>query len=160
MLSQGLIAQNTGDDAEKNYALAVQKQESAKANPGSAEAGIGRFEPELEQEQAAVSIAQENLRNATIVSPLDGVVLSRDVEAGILVAPNTTPIMTVGDLSEVYVKGKVDETDVGKVYPGQPGSPSPGGGLQRESKRCRCRARLQRRAAARTIFICTFRGFW
>ena len=28
--------------------------------------------------------------------------------------------MTIGNLSEVYVKGKVDETDVGKVYLGQP----------------------------------------
>ena len=126
MFTQGLIAQNARDDAEKNYALAVQKQESAKANLGSAAAAITRSEAAVEQQRAAVSMAEENLRNATIVSPIDGVVLSRDVEVGaavssILLAGSSAPlIMTLGDLSEVYVKGKVDETDVGKVYLGQP----------------------------------------
>jgi HlyD family secretion protein len=126
MLAQGLIAQNTRDDAEKNYAMAVQKQESAKANLGSAAAAIAKAEAAFEQQQAVVSMAQENIRNATIVSPIDGVVLSRDVEVGaavssILVAGSSAPlIMTLGDLSEVYVKGKVDESDVGKVYLGQP----------------------------------------
>jgi HlyD family secretion protein len=41
--------------------------------------------------------------------------------SSILVAGSSAPlIMTLGDLSEVYVKGKVDESDVGKVYLGQP----------------------------------------
>ena len=126
MLSQGLIAQNTRDDAEKNYQLAVQKQESAKANLGSAAAAIARAEAAYEQQQAVISIAQENITNATIISPIDGVVLSRDVEVGaavssiLTVGSSATLIMTLGDLNEVYVKGKVDETDVGKVYLGQP----------------------------------------
>jgi len=126
MLTAGLIAQNSRDDSEKNYEMAVQKQESAKANLGSAAAAITRSEAAVEQQRAVVNMAEENLRNATIVSPIDGVVLSRDVEVGaavssILLAGSSAPlIMTLGDLSEVYVKGKVDETDVGKVYLGQP----------------------------------------
>jgi HlyD family secretion protein len=126
MLAQGLIAQNTRDDAEKNYQLAVQKQESAKANLASAAAAISRAEAAYEQQQAVVSMAEENLRNATVISPIDGVVLSRDVEVGaavssiLTVGSSATLIMTLGDLNEVYVKGKVDETDVGKVYLGQP----------------------------------------
>ncbi len=126
MFAGGLLAQNARDDAEKNYAVAVQKQESAKANLGSAAAAIAKAEAALEQQQAAVAAAEENLRNATIVSPIDGVVLSRDSEVGdavssiLVMGSAATPIMTVGDLSEVYVKGKVDESDVGKVYLGQP----------------------------------------
>jgi HlyD family secretion protein len=126
MLSSGLIAQNTRDEAEKNYEMAVQKQESAKANLGSAAAAIGKAEAALEQQQAAVSIAEENLRNATIVSPIDGIVLSRDSEVGtavssiLVLGSGATLIMTVGDLNEVYIKGKVDESDIGKVYLGQP----------------------------------------
>ncbi len=126
MFTQGLIAQNARDDAEKNYEMAVQKKESAQANLGSASAAIARAEAAVEQQRATVSMAEENLRNATIVSPIDGVVLSRDVEVGaavssILLAGSSAPlIMTLGDLSEVYVKGKVDETDVGRVYLGQP----------------------------------------
>jgi HlyD family secretion protein len=126
MFTGGLIAQNARDDAEKNYEMAVQKQESAKANLSSAAAAIAKAQAALEQQQATVSIAEENLRNATIVSPIDGIVLSRDSEVGdavssiLLLGSSATLIMTVGDLNEVYVKGKVDESDIGKVYLGQP----------------------------------------
>jgi HlyD family secretion protein len=125
MFAGKLIAQNTRDDAEKNYELAVQKQESAVANLGSGAAAINKAQAALEQQQAALSQAQENLRNATIVSPMDGVVLSRDSEVGtavssiLVVGSSATLIMTIGDLNEVYVKGKVDESDIGKVYLGQ-----------------------------------------
>ncbi len=126
MFTSGLIAQNARDEADKNYQIAANKQESAQANLGSATAAIARNQAALEQQQAAVSAAEENLRNATIVSPMDGVVLSRDSEVGtavssiLQVGSSATPIMTIGDLNEVYVKGKVDESDVGHVYLGQP----------------------------------------
>ncbi len=126
MFSSGLIAQNSRDDAEKNYQMAVQKQESAKAALGTASAAIAKAQAALEQQQATVSMAEENLRNATIVSPIDGVVLSRDSEVGtavssiLLVGSSATLIMTIGDLNEVYVKGKADESDVGKIYMQQP----------------------------------------
>ncbi len=126
MFSDGLIAQNTRDDAEKNYQMAVQKQESAKANLGNAAAAIAKAQAALEQQEATVSIAEENLRNATIIAPIDGVVLSRDSEVGdavssiLVLGSSATLIMTIGDLNEVYIKGKGDETDIGKVYLGQP----------------------------------------
>ncbi|HEY3839463.1 MAG TPA: efflux RND transporter periplasmic adaptor subunit [Bryobacteraceae bacterium] len=126
MFAGKLIAQNTREDTEKNYAVALQKQESAVANLASAAAAISKAQAALEQQQAALAEAEENLRNATIVSPMDGVVLSRDSEIGtavssiLVVGSSATPIMTIGDLNEVYVKGKVDESDIGKVYMGQP----------------------------------------
>jgi HlyD family secretion protein len=126
MLADGLIAQNSRDEAEKNYRLAVQKQESAKANLATAAAAITKAQAALEQQHAAVAQAEENIRNATIRSPIDGVVLSRDSEIGtavssiLVLGSGATLIMTIGDLNEVYVKGKVDESDVGKVYVGQP----------------------------------------
>jgi len=126
MFTSGLIAQNTRDDSEKAYRIAANKQESAEANLGSATAAIARDQAALEQQQAVVSAAEENLRNATIISPIDGVVLSRDSEVGtavssiLQVGSSATPIMTLGDLNEVYVKGKVDESDVGHLYLGQP----------------------------------------
>jgi len=126
LFSDGLIAQNARDESEKNYQMAVQKQESAQANLASAKAAISKSQAALEQQQAALDMAQENLRNATIVSPIDGVVLSRDSEVGtavssiLVVGSSATLIMTIGDLNEVYVKGKADESDVGKLYLGQP----------------------------------------
>ena len=69
---------------------------------------------------------EEQLSYTTITSPIDGVVLSRDVEMGdavssiLVLGSGATLVMTLGDTSEVYVKGKVDESDIGKVYLGQP----------------------------------------
>ncbi len=126
MFDQGLIAQNSRDEAEKNYDLAVQKQQSAQANLESSVAAVAKAQASLEQQRAAVSIAEENLKNATIVSPIGGMVLSRDSEVGdavssiLVLGSSATNIMKIGDLNQVYIKGKVDESDVGKVYLGQP----------------------------------------
>jgi HlyD family secretion protein len=126
LFAGGLVAQTARDDAEKNYQIAAQKQESAQANLGSAKAAIARAQASLEQQQAVVAAAEENLRNATIISPIEGVVLSRDAEIGtavssiLLAGASATLIMTIGDLNEVYVKGKADESDVGRIWLGQP----------------------------------------
>jgi len=126
MLGEGIIPQSTRDDAEKNYELALNRQHQAIVNLGVAKAAIARAEAQVEQSQAALEQSDEDLRNATIVSPIDGVVLSRNSEIGdavssiLIMGSGATVIMTLGDLREVYVKGKVDESDIGKVYLGQP----------------------------------------
>jgi HlyD family secretion protein len=126
MFADQLIAQNVRDDTEKNYEMALNRQKSAIGNLAVAQATIGRAEAALEQARAQVARAEEDLRNATIVAPIDGVVLSRDREVGdavssiLTMGSGATLIMTVGDLRQVYVKGKVDESDIGKVYFGQP----------------------------------------
>ncbi len=126
MFKEMLIPQVARDDAEKNYQLALNKQQQAIVNLGVSEAAIRKAEAQVEQVRAQVEQSEEDLRNATIVSPLDGVVLSRDREVGdavssiLTMGSGATLIMTLGDLREVYVKGKVDESDIGKVYLGQP----------------------------------------
>jgi HlyD family secretion protein len=78
------------------------------------------------QAKAALDNANENLEYATISSPINGEVLSRDVEVGdavssiLVLGSQATQVMTLGDTSEVYVRGKVDEADIGKVFLGQP----------------------------------------
>jgi HlyD family secretion protein len=125
MYKGGLISLTTRDETEKAYAMAVNKQHSAQVNLASAKAAISKAEAQLEQQRAAVETAQEDLRNATIVSTMDGVVLARDSEVGDAVSSilaqgaSATTIMTLGDLREVYIKGKVDESDVGKIYLGE-----------------------------------------
>jgi HlyD family secretion protein len=126
MYKEDIIALNARDDAEKNYQMGVNKQQQAEVNLGVTRAAVTRAEAAVQQARAAMEQTEEDVRNATIVSPIDGVVLSRDREAGdavssiLVMGSGATLIMTLGDLSEVYVKGKVDESDVGKVYLGQP----------------------------------------
>jgi HlyD family secretion protein len=126
MFEEMLVPQMARDEAEKNYQLAVNRQQQATVNLGVSQAAISKSEAQVEQAKAQLSQSQEDLRNATIVSPIDGVVLSRDREVGdavssiLTMGSGATLIMTLGDLREVYVKGKVDESDVGRVYLGQP----------------------------------------
>jgi len=74
------------------------------------------------QSQASLKHLEEQLGYTTIAAPMDGVILSGDVEIGdavssILVLGSTaTLVMTGGDTSQVYVQGKVDEADVAHVY--------------------------------------------
>ncbi len=126
MFRRHILAQNARDEAEKNYQLGVNRQQQAIVNLGVARAAISRAEAQVEQAKAQLAQSEEDLRNATIVSPIDGVVLSRDREVGdavssiLTMGAGATLIMTLGDLREVYVKGEVDESDIGKVYLGQP----------------------------------------
>jgi HlyD family secretion protein len=118
LYKQGLIALNVMQDAEKSYQLGLNRQSSAVRSAQMSKAQVA-------QAKAALDNAEENLRYSTITSPMNGVVLSRDVEVGdavssiLVLGSQATLVMTLGDTSEVYVKGKVDEADIGKVYLGQ-----------------------------------------
>ena len=126
MLDDGVMSKSYFEDAEKNYQLALNKQMSAQRNLLVAQAEIAKAQAQEAQAKAALENAEEDLRNSTIVSPIDGLVLSRDVSVGdgvssiLILGSQATLVMTLGDTSEVYVQGKVDEADIGKVYLGQP----------------------------------------
>lgn len=69
-----------------------------------------------------VQKAQTNLGYATITSPIDGVVLSKDVEEGQTVAASfsTPTLFTIArDLTDMQVVANVDEADIGNVRDGQ-----------------------------------------
>jgi len=122
MYKDGVMSKSFVEDAEKNYQLALNKQVSAQRNLAVSRAEIAKAEAQVAQAKAALENAEEDLRNSTIISPIDGLVLSRDVNVGdavssiLVLGSQATLIMTLGDISEVYVQGKVDEADIGKVY--------------------------------------------
>jgi HlyD family secretion protein len=118
LYADGLIADSLLEDADKAFQMGLNKQTAAKS-----QAAVSRAE--VEKARATLERAQTDLRYATITSPMDGLVLSRDVEVGdavssiLVLGSQATLVMTLGDVSEVYVLGKVDEADIGKVYIGQ-----------------------------------------
>jgi len=126
MAKEGVVSASALDDAQKNYEMSLNKQNVAKAQLQVLHAKIGQAQAQVAQDHANLKQLEEQLGYTTIMSPIDGIILSRDVEVGdavssILVLGSTaTLIMTEGDISEVYVKGKVDESDIGKVYMSQP----------------------------------------
>jgi HlyD family secretion protein len=126
MEKDGVVSDSALDDAQKNYQMAQNKQNVAKAQVTVLKAKIAQSQAEMARDQANLKQLDEQLSYTDIISPIDGIVLSRDVEMGdavssiLVLGSSATLVMTLGDTSEVYVKGKVDESDIGKVYLGQP----------------------------------------
>ncbi|WP_263415700.1 efflux RND transporter periplasmic adaptor subunit [Terriglobus albidus] len=126
MSKQGVVSQQALDDAQQKYAAAANARDKALAQIAVDTAKLHQAEAQVAQAQASLKQLEEQLSYTNIVSPIDGIILSRDVELGnavssILVMGSTaTLVMTLGDTTQVYVQGKVDESDIGKVYLGQP----------------------------------------
>src|SRR6266852_7646835 len=106
--------------------MGLNKQMTALRNTAVSRAEVARAKAQVAQAQATLERVEEDLRNSTITSPIDGLVLSRDVQVGdavssiLVLGSQASLIMTLGDVSDVYVLGKVDEADIGKVYENQP----------------------------------------
>jgi HlyD family secretion protein len=125
MLKDGIVSQQALDNAERDYLAQKNKRDGAVAQIGVDQAKLRQAQAQVQQAQASLDQLNEQLSYTTLQAPIDGMVLSRDVEVGdavssILVLGSTaTLVMTIGDIHQVYVDGKVDEADIGSVYLGQ-----------------------------------------
>ena len=126
MQKEGIVSRQALDDANRDYLAALTRRDNSKAQIGVDTARLKQAKAQVQQAQASLKQLEEQLGYTTIVAPMDGVILSRDVEIGdavssILVLGSTaTLVMTEGDINEVYVQGKVDEADIAHVYMNQP----------------------------------------
>ena len=126
MSQAGVVSRQALDDAQSKYLASANIRDKSLAQITVDTAKSRQAEAQVAQAQASLKQLEEQLAYTTITSPMDGTILSRDVEIGdavssILVLGSTaTLVMTVGDTSQVYVKGKVDESGIGKIYLNQP----------------------------------------
>ena len=126
MAKSGVVSTSALDDSQRMYILAVNKRDVARAQLVVNKAKVAQAKAEVQKSNATLKQLEEQLSYTTIIAPIDGIVLSRNVEMGdavssiLVMGSAATLVMTIGDTSEVYVKGKVDESDIGKVYLGQP----------------------------------------
>jgi HlyD family secretion protein len=115
LVEKKVIAQATMDTAQANYDTAVAQKEVAKAQVESSKA-------QVEQAKAALVMAETNLRYATIRSPVNGTVISRNVDVGQTVAASLAAptLFTIAkDLTKMQVDTNVSEADVGRITVGQ-----------------------------------------
>jgi HlyD family secretion protein len=81
---------------------------------------------QLVKAYTSVQLAQERMKDVTIRAPIDGVIISRTVEIGTIIASASqnvsggTTLMTMADLSTMQVRALIDETDLGKIVPEMP----------------------------------------
>ncbi len=126
LMKEGVLPQQSYEDSRSAFEQALNRQNIARAQLTVSEAKVSQAKADVAQAQAAVDRAKEELTDATIRSPIHGIVLSRDIEIGSPVSSilnmgsAATLVMVLGDISQVYVRGKVDEADIGVVKLGQP----------------------------------------
>ncbi len=104
--------------ARARAALAQTRERAALVNKGPRRETIDQARARVEQTRQALAVAETRLAYSTVSSPISGVVLSENVEPGMYVAPGT-PVVTVGDLNDVWMRGYIGETELGRVKPGQ-----------------------------------------
>lgn len=79
---------------------------------------IEQARAEMARSESALRLAETRLSYAAISTPVAGIVLSDHVEAGEYVAPGA-PVVTIGELDNVWLRGYIHETDLGRVKHGQ-----------------------------------------
>lgn len=136
LLRRELIAQSEKDAAQTAYDSAVAQIEANRAQERAAESGVRSFEAaarvaaaqlvaaraNLKQKQAALAQAQFDLDRTYIRAPVNGIVVSRNVDVGQTVAASLqAPVLfTIAeDLSRMQVDTNVDEADIGRIKVGQ-----------------------------------------
>ena len=109
-------AKAANDMAEEKYNEAVKQYSMVTEGPHRSRST--RPARKFHQAEAALELAKTQLSYAKVYSPLDGVVLSKNIEPGEYVAPGT-PVVTVADLVNVWLRAYIDEMDLGLVKLGQ-----------------------------------------
>jgi len=102
--------------------VAPQELETAQVAVRSAEAQIKSSEASLTQSRASLNQSEVNLQHTVIEAPIDGIVISRNVDVGQTVAASMnapTLFIIAEDLTKMQVNANVDESDVGRIRAGQ-----------------------------------------
>jgi len=115
-LNQAVVSEQSSSGAGQAQADAQLKQTEAQVQ--QAQAQVAQAEAQVQQAQAALNLAQVNLSHTTITSPIDGIVVSRDVNVGQTVAASLsapTLFTIANDLTKMQVIANIDQADIGLV---------------------------------------------
>jgi len=102
--------------------ISESEREAAQSAFDSAVANVRSADAQREQAQASLNSATVNLEHTTIYAPVDGIVISRDVDVGQTVAASLqapTLFTIAGDLRQMQVHSNISEADVGRIQVGQ-----------------------------------------
>ncbi len=120
---RGVIPKETLDNSEAAFKIAKASQARAVENYALVKEGPRREDIEdagaqVEQARASLKVAETQLSYVVLYSPLSGVVLVKSAEVGEVVNSGTT-VLTLADITNVWVKAYIPETDLGRVKWGQ-----------------------------------------
>jgi len=110
------LARTTHDGAEAKVREAREYLTLVKKGPRQEK--IDQARASLKAAEQVLAQAQTRLEYTVAVSPLSGIVLSKNIEPGEYVSPGT-PVVTVGEVGQVFLRAYINETDLGRVKVGQ-----------------------------------------
>lgn len=124
LFRQTLIAAQEVDRARQAYDVALAQEKSARQKLLLLEAGsrpdqVETARGQLAQARNALEVAKTRLKEMTISSPVDGVVLRKNLEVGELANPGV-PILTLMKPSDIWVRAYVPEEEVARIKVGNP----------------------------------------
>ena len=115
-LNQAKLSEQSSASAGIAQSQAAVEQSQAQVQQSQAQ--VQQTSAQVQQAQAALSLAELNLSHTTITSPIDGVVVSRDVNVGQTVAASLsapTLFTIANDLTQMQVIANIDQADIGLV---------------------------------------------
>ena len=115
-LNQAMISEKMS--AGSGQAQADAQLQQSQAQIEQAQAQVKQAEAQVQQSQAALNVAEVNLSHTTITSPIDGIVVSRDINVGQTVAASLsapTLFTIANDLTKMQVIANIDQADIGLV---------------------------------------------
>jgi HlyD family secretion protein len=119
LFKEGVISVQSRDQAFTDYQMVLASYQEAMENYDMVKEGprkeeIDALRASLEQAKATISLKEVQLSYATLTSPVSGVVLVKNVEPGEVVSAGT-PVVTIADLNDIWLKAYISETDLGRV---------------------------------------------
>jgi len=115
-LNQAVLTQQSS--ASSGVAQSQAQVQQSQAQVQTSQAQVQQAQAQVQQAEAALQLAQVNLAHTTITSPIDGVVVSRDVNVGQTVAASLSAptLFTIAkDLTQMQVIANIDQADIGLV---------------------------------------------
>jgi len=115
-VSQALLGQQSA--ATNGIAQSQAQVQQSQAQVQQSQAQVTLAQAQVQQAEAALRLAEVNLAHTTIISPIDGIVVSRDVNVGQTVAASLsapTLFTIANDLTQMQVIANIDQADIGLV---------------------------------------------
>lgn len=135
LLDKKMASHEEVDTARATYFQSLYNLESARARLEDLETekvsieskrqDIQIAEAQVESDKLLLSDAEKRLQDTTVMAPIDGVVAVRSIQVGTIIASGInnvgggTTMMTLIDMSRIFVLAYVDESDIGRIKPGQ-----------------------------------------
>ena len=136
LLERGVVAVSQVDKSKAAWASSVAQEKASKAQALAQQSAVAARDAQLsmaraevkqarasvEQKKATLNITKVELKNTYIRSPVDGVVIGKDIDIGQTVAASfqAPTLFTIArDLRKMQVETSIDEADIGQITSGQ-----------------------------------------